>query len=144
MPIGQSKAIWQCKWHNLEANFGTKQCKWRNLMTKFWTSLQQMRKYILKRNTNLIERNIANLKLRNMRASQSRFSSQTEQTLSTVSWFWFLPEEVGRVHAHLLGCFFENNSQKHNSNHHRTSFCVALGENSWKTQLHNVKSSCRN
>ena len=56
-----------------------------DLMTKFCTSLQQMRKYILKRNTNLIARNIANLKLRNMRASQSRFSSQTEQTLSTVS-----------------------------------------------------------
>ena len=54
------------------------------LMTKFWTSLQQMSKYILKRSTNLISRNVANLKLRNMRASHSRFSSQTEQTLSTV------------------------------------------------------------
>ena len=41
-------------------------------------------KCIPKRNTNLISRNIANLKLRNMRASHSRFSSQTEQTLSTV------------------------------------------------------------
>ena len=41
-------------------------------------------KCMLKRNTNLISRNIANVKLRNMRASHSRFSSQT---LSTVSSF---------------------------------------------------------
>ena len=100
MPIGHSKAMWQCKWHNLVANFGTKQCKWRHLMTKFGTNLEQIRMHVFKRNTNLISRNIANLYLRNVRASHSRFSSQTEQTLSTVSSFWFLPGEAGRVHAH--------------------------------------------
>ena len=100
MPIGHSKAMWQCKWHNLVSNFGTKQCKWRHLMTKFGTNLEQIRMHVFKRNTNLISRNIANLKLRNVRASHSRFSSQTEQTLSTVSSFWFLPGEAGRVHAH--------------------------------------------
>ena len=100
MPIGHSKAMWQCKWHNLVSNFGTKQCKWRHLMTKFGTNLEQIRMLVFKRNTNLISRNIANLKLRNVRASHSRFSSQTEQTLSTVSSFWFLPGEAGRVHAH--------------------------------------------
>ena len=31
--------MWQCKWHNLVANYGTKQCKWRHLMTKLWTNL---------------------------------------------------------------------------------------------------------
>ena len=86
MPIGHSKAMWQCKW--------------RHLMTKFGTNLEQIRMHVFKRNTNLISRNIANLKLRNVRASHSRFSSQTEQTLSTVSSFWFLPGEAGRVHAH--------------------------------------------
>ena len=79
---------------------------WNQAMQVTWPDGQILNRFatnqkcILKRNTNLISRNIANLKLRNMRASQSRFSSQTEQTLSTVSWFWFLPEEVGRVHAH--------------------------------------------
>ena len=33
------KAMWQCKWHNFVANFGTNQCKWRHLMTKFWIDL---------------------------------------------------------------------------------------------------------
>ena len=100
MPVGHSKAMWQCKWHNLVANFGTRQCKWRHLMTKFGTNLEQIRMHVFKRNTNLISRNIANLYLRNVRASHSRFSSQAEQTLSTVSSFWFLPGEAGRVHAH--------------------------------------------
>ena len=83
MPIGHSKAMWQCEWHNLEANFGTKQCKWRHLMTKFWTNLGQIRMCKFKRNTNLISRNIAHLKFRNTITSQSRFSGQREQTLST-------------------------------------------------------------
>ena len=30
---GHSKAMWQCKWHNLVANFETKQCNWYDLMT---------------------------------------------------------------------------------------------------------------
>ena len=83
MPIGHSKTIWQHEWHNLVAKFGTKQCKWHDLMTKFWTDLQQIRKCIFTRNTRLILRNIANLMLRNARASQSRLSGQTEQTLLT-------------------------------------------------------------
>ena len=67
--------------HNLVDNFETKQCKWHHLMTKFWTSLQQIRKYTQKKYKSDFKR--YNLKLRNMRASQLRFSSQTEQTLST-------------------------------------------------------------
>ena len=31
MPIGQSKAMWQCEWHNLTVNFGTKQWKGRQV-----------------------------------------------------------------------------------------------------------------
>ena len=80
MPIGQSKAMWQCKLYNLVANFRT------NASDVTW----------LPRNQNMhILRNTGNLKLPNTRASQSRLSSQREQTLSTVSWFWCLPEEVG-------------------------------------------------
>ena len=67
--------------HNLVDNFETKQCKWHHLMTKFWTSLQQIRKYTQKKYKSDFKK--YNLKLRNMRASQLRFSSQTEQTLST-------------------------------------------------------------
>ena len=62
-------------------NFETKQCKWHHLMTKFWTSLQQIRKYTHKKYKSDFKK--YNLKLRNMRASQLRFSSQTEQTLWT-------------------------------------------------------------
>ena len=36
------KAMWECEWHNLVANFRTKQCKWRFLMAKFWIDLQQI------------------------------------------------------------------------------------------------------
>ena len=67
--------------HNLVDNFETKQCKWHHLMTKFWTSLQQIRKYTQKKYKSDFKK--YNLKLRNMRASQLRFSSQTGQTLST-------------------------------------------------------------
>ena len=41
----------------------------------------KFRKCLFKQNTNLISRNIANLKLTNTTTSQSRFSGQTEQTL---------------------------------------------------------------
>ena len=43
--------MWQCKWHNLVANFGTKQCKERHLMTKFRNNVQQIRKCKFKQNT---------------------------------------------------------------------------------------------
>jgi len=46
-----------------------------------WFATNQ--KCILKRNTNQIWRNTAHLNLRNATTSQSRFGSQTEQTLST-------------------------------------------------------------
>ena len=67
--------------HNLVDNSETKQCKWHHLMTKFSTSLQQIIKYTQKKYKSDFKK--YNLKLRNMRASQLRFSSQTEQTLST-------------------------------------------------------------
>ena len=38
MPTAHSKAMWQCKWHNLVANFGTNAC---DVLTKFWTSLNK-------------------------------------------------------------------------------------------------------
>ena len=66
-------------------------------------------------NTKLILRNTGHLKLTNTRASQSRLSGQREQTLSTVSWFWCLPEEVGGVHAHLW-----LQVQVHDHHHHRS------------------------
>ena len=89
MPIGHSEAMWQCKWYNLVASFGTKQCKWCDPMTKFWIDLKQIRKCIFDWNAKLILRNTGNLKLTNTRVSQSRSSGQREQTLS---WFWCLHE----------------------------------------------------
>ena len=79
MPTGQSKTMWQCKLHNLVANFGTNAkdvTRWPNF------------KPICKKSENaylgeIQNWNIANLKLTNTRISQSRFSGQREQTLST-------------------------------------------------------------
>ena len=81
--------------HNLVDNFETKQCKWHHLMTKFWTSLQQIRKYTQKKYKSDFKK--YNLKLRNMRASQLRFSSQTEQTLSTCVLILLLAGEITQV-----------------------------------------------
>ena len=57
---------------------------------KYLYSVLYEKIHIIKWNINLNLRNIANLKLRNTRASQSRFSSQREQTLSTCDWIIFL------------------------------------------------------
>ena len=79
MPTGQSKTMWQCKLHNLVANFGTNAkdvTRWPNF------------KPICKKSENaylgeIQNWNIANLKLTITKISQSRFSGQREQTLST-------------------------------------------------------------
>ena len=82
MPIGQSKAMWQCKLYNLVSNFRT----YASDVT--WLPRNQ-NMHICERNTKLILRNTGNLKLTNTRVSQSRSSGQREQTLS---WFWCLHE----------------------------------------------------
>ena len=56
-------------------------CPYDQILNQFETN----QKKGIQRNTKLILRNIANMKFINTSASQSRFSSQAEQTLSTVS-----------------------------------------------------------
>ena len=77
--------IW---WQNFLLAYG----RWRHLVAKFatnssgpkfdWTFLEIIKCWF-DRNTNLIFRNTANLKWRNIWTSQSRFNGQREQTLST-------------------------------------------------------------
>ena len=95
MPIGHSKAMWQCKWHNFVAKFGSTQCKWRHLITKFWNNLQEIRKCIFcNKSENAYSReiqnwNIANLMLWNAIGSQSRFSG-LEWSSSSQDYFKLL------------------------------------------------------
>ena len=76
MRTGQSKAMWQCKLHNLVANFGT-----NTRDVTWWPNFEP----ICKKSENAYLKeiqnwNIANLKMTNTRISQSRFSGQREQT----------------------------------------------------------------
>ena len=96
--MGHSKAMWQCEWHNLVANFGTKQCKWHGqILNRFATN----QKCILKRNTNMISKEISHIWSLEIQQhlSQDLAVSQS-RPCRDVSWFWFLLQEVGRVQAH--------------------------------------------
>ena len=76
MRTGQSKAMWQCKLHNLVANFGTnaRDVTW-------WPNFEPICKKSENAYLEEIQNwNIANLKMTNTRISQSRFSGQREQT----------------------------------------------------------------
>ena len=100
MPIWHSKAMCQCKWHNLVANFGTKQCKWHDLMTKFWIDLQQIRNAYSKE-IQIWFQEISHIWSLEIQQHLSQdLAVRQSRPCRDVSWFWFLPQEVGRVQAH--------------------------------------------
>ena len=94
MPIGQSKAMWQCKWRNLVANFGTNA---RDIT--WWPNFEPICKKSENAYLEEIQNwNFVNLKFTNTRMSQSRFSGQREQTLSTSHKIYI----VSRFFSHFI------------------------------------------
>ena len=89
----------QCKWHNLVANFGTKQYKWRQLMTKFWINLQQIRNAYSKEIQIWFQEIWQIWSLEMQQHLSPDLAVRQSRPCQHVSWFWFLPEEVGRVHT---------------------------------------------
>ena len=109
MPIGQSKAIWQCKLFNLVANFRThaSDVTWlpRNQNMHMWKKYKTDFKKYWK----------SEIDKERQRASHSRLSSQREQSLLTCVLILVSFKEVGCVHAHLW-----LQVQVHDHHHHRS------------------------
>ena len=101
MPIGHSKTKWQCKWHNLVANFGTNASDvtwWPN----FEPNLQPIRKCIFKWNTNLI------LKHCQRHAGTKGIESLTWISFRT-EFAFFLDEEISQVLDSVPWLFYVGN-----------------------------------
>ena len=97
--------MWQREWHNLVANFGTKQCKWHDHDMTRWPNVESIcnksEMHTYSKEIQIWFQEILHIWSLEIQQHLSQdLAVRQSRPCRDVSWFWFLPQEVGRVQAH--------------------------------------------